>query len=41
VNGFFVVGLGQSAWVGVLTVTPILVVVGVLLWLYAAWRSER
>jgi hypothetical protein len=41
VNSFFLVGLSQSAWVGVLTVTPILVVVGVLVWLYAAGRSER
>jgi hypothetical protein len=36
----FVFGFSRSAWIGVLTITPAVLVTGLLLWLYALQRGH-
>ncbi|MDQ1481267.1 MAG: hypothetical protein QOI44_2128 [Actinomycetota bacterium] len=36
----FLLGFSRSAWIGVLTITPALLVTGLLLWLYAMQRGQ-
>jgi hypothetical protein len=40
VSVVFVLGFSRSAWIGVLTITPAVLVTGLLLWLYALQRGK-
>jgi hypothetical protein len=37
----FVVGLSTSAWTGLLTITPVVLVAALLLWLFASGKGRR
>jgi hypothetical protein len=37
----FVVGLGKSAWTGILTIAPVVVVAALLLWFFATGKVRR
>jgi hypothetical protein len=41
VNEIFVVGISKAAWTGLLTVTPVVLVVALLLWLFVLGRGAR
>jgi hypothetical protein len=41
VNDIFVVGLSQSVWTGLLTITPVVLVAALLLWFSAMGRGRR
>jgi hypothetical protein len=41
VSEIFVVGLSKSAWTGLLTITPMVLVAALLLWLFAMGRRRR
>ena len=40
-NVILVVALGKSAWTGILTITPVVVVAALLLWFVATGRVRR